>query len=153
MAPYSRWPGHAEYSRAITSPRLGTVFLFIQSEISLAFFSRHVTLLASVELVVSSKPYVLFTHAAVKPCLPSPIFVQSGFDSQSKTFCSLLLEFIWWVWAPGPSQLRFLFYFCFHFSIQCVSWASRLWVLGRFLVLRPSAFSSRSSVSSMCGMG
>lgn len=115
-APYSRWSGHAEYSRAITSLHLGTVFLFIQPEISLAFLATTSHCWLPWSLWSTQSPQSLSHMWLLSPVSPAPVFVQSGFDSQRKTFRLLLFAFIWLVLAPGSSLLRFLF--CFGFIFQ-----------------------------------
>lgn len=73
--------------------------------------------------------------------------MQSGFESQSKTLHLPLFNFIWLVLPLVPARRDF--FVCFHFSIVHINCSSQLRVLGNVVVMRSSAFSSRSLITLM----
>lgn len=126
-APYSRWSGQEEYSGAITSLHLGTVFLFIQLAISLAFLATTSDCWLLWSLWSTKSPWS-FSHTQ----LLSPVYlacicaVRLWISKQDFTFTSVQLYLAGFV--PGSSLSRFFgFVFIFQFNILAVLHCSESW--------------------------
>lgn len=113
QAPYSRWSGQTESNRAINSLHLGTVFLFIQPEISLAFVTTtsHCWLLWS--LWSTQSPWTFSHMWLLSPVSPACIYVV-GLLVSTQDFTLTSIQFYLVGFSPCSQSIE-IFLCCFHF--------------------------------------